>query len=189
MYKVYDDILTPEEQSDFLNLVLGNNFPWFFIDTPDQTSVDNFIKNKWADENTLEAKVMVHTFMQDGEINSNVFDKVEYLLNKFIEKTGEEIKSIIRCKLNLQYKVLDYDENKYQTPHKDQDFDHNVLIYYPFTSDGDTFIFNEIQPKKYEVIDRIKPLGGRFLLMNNMFHAGQPPMKHETRMALNYNLN
>ena len=46
MYKVYDDILTPEEQSDFLNLVLGNNFPWFFIDTPDQTSVDNFIKNK-----------------------------------------------------------------------------------------------------------------------------------------------
>ena len=25
--------------------------------------------------------------------------------------------------------------------------------------------------KKYEVIDRIKPLGGRFLLMNNMFHA------------------
>ena len=189
MYKVYDDILTLEEQSDFLNLVLGNNFPWFFIDTPDQTSVDNFIKNKWADENTLEAKVMVHTFMQDGEINSNVFDKVEYLLNKFIEKTGEEIKSIIRCKLNLQYKVLDYDKNKYQTPHKDQDFDHKVLIYYPFTSDGDTFIFNEIQPKKYEVIDRIKPLGGRFLLMNNMFHAGQPPMKHETRMALNYNLN
>ena len=70
----------------------------------------------------------------------------------------------------------------------DQPFEHKVLIYYPFTSDGDTFLFNEIGEKKYEVVDRIKPIGGRFLLMDRMFHAGQPPIQNVYRMALNYNL-
>ena len=42
--------------------------------------------------------------------------------------------------------------------------------------------------KEYEIIDRIKPVGGRFLFMSNQFHASQPPIKNETRMTLNYNL-
>jgi len=78
--------------------------------------------------------------------------------------------------------------DNYRCPHVDQHFDHKVLIYYPFTSDGDTFLFNEIEPKKYEVVDRINPIGGRFLLMDKMFHAGQPPTYSRNRMSLNYNL-
>ena len=105
MYKIYDDILTPEEQSDFVKLVTGNNFPFFWIDTPDQTSVDNYIQNKWADNNTLESKVMVHTFMQDGESNSNMFDRVEYILNKFIRMTLTKISEIHRVKLNLEFLI------------------------------------------------------------------------------------
>ena len=188
MYKVYDDILTPEEQSDFVKLITGNDFPFFWIDTPDQTSVDNYIQNKWADNNTLESKVMVHTFMQDGVLNSNMFDRVEYILNKFIRMTLTKISEIHRVKLNLEFQSSNYDKNKYHCPHKDQDFEHMVLLYYPFTSDGDTFILNEIKPNQYEVVDRIKPVGGRFLLMNNMYHAGQPPITNPTRMSLNYNL-
>ena len=70
----------------------------------------------------------------------------------------------------------------------DQNYEHKVLIYYPYTSDGDTFLFNQIEPKKYDIIDRIKPIGGRFLLMDKMFHSGQPPILNKNRMSLNYNL-
>ena len=73
-------------------------------------------------------------------------------------------------------------------PHVDQNYEHKVLIYYPYTSDGDTFLFNQLSPKEYEIVDRIEPIGGRFLLMDKMFHAGQPPIRSKTRMSLNYNL-
>ncbi len=189
MYKVYDDILTTEEQDDFLKLVRGYGFPYYFINSEDQTSVSQSNNVKFADKNTREAKVMVHMFMDNSERISSAFDKIDFIINKFVEKTGENITGMFRCKLNLQYQVADYNKNNYQTPHKDQEFDHKVVIYYPFTSDGDTFIFNETGSKNYEVVDRIKPIGGRFLIMNNMFHAGQPPITSETRMSLNYNLN
>ena len=42
--------------------------------------------------------------------------------------------------------------------------------------------------KKYDIIERVKPIGGRFLLMDKMVHAGQPPILSKNRMALNYNL-
>ena len=48
---------------------------------------------------------------------------------------------------------------------------------------------NVLSAKEYiSQIDRIKPVGGRFLFMSNQFHASQPPIKNETRMTLNYNL-
>ena len=119
---------------------------------------------------------------------SYTYPKIEHILQKFYEKTNIKFYGIHRCKLNLQYQVADYNQNNYQCPHVDQRFDHKVLIYYPYTSDGDIFLFNEIEPKKYEIVDRIKPIGGRFLLMDKMFHANQPPILNKTRMALNYNL-
>ena len=54
--------------------------------------------------------------------------------------------------MNLQYQVADYNKNNYQCPHVDQNYDHKVLIYYPYTSDGDTFLFNQIEPKKYDLL-------------------------------------
>ena len=119
---------------------------------------------------------------------SRYYEKIEHILQKFYEKTKIKFFDIIRCKLNLQYQVADYDKNNYQCPHMDQNYDHKVLIYYPYTSDGDTFLFERLDTKQYKILDRIEPIGGRFLLMDKMFHAGQPPIKNETRMTLNYNL-
>ena len=186
MYKIYDDILTSDEIEALM--ITFKALPFYFFQTENNYSSNTKIQNKWSDKNTVEAKVMQHKFIQDGEILSNNFDTIKILLEKFLKKIGEGVKGLNRCKLNLQFQNKDYDVNKYQCPHKDQDFEHDVLIYYPFTSDGDTILFKEIANKEYEIIDRIKPIGGRFLLMSNQFHASQPPIKNETRMALNYNL-
>ena len=187
MYEVYDNILTTDEQNIIINILFDSNFPYYFIDSPEQKSVSNLAYNELSDKNTVESKVMVHNFIHKTEI-SRYYEKIEHILQKFYERTGIKFFDIIRCKLNLQYQVAEYNKDNYQCPHIDQNYDHKVLIYYPYTSDGDTFLFNKLGTKQYEIVDRIKPIGGRFLLMDKMFHAGQPPIVNETRMSLNYNL-
>ena len=184
-YKVYDNILTIDEQNILNNIFFDTYFPYYIA----QSSVNNSTYSEWSDNNTVESQLMIHTFIDDisNEVSS-FYQKIEHILVKFYEKTNIKFSGIIRCKLNLYYQVADYNKNNYQCPHVDQNYDHKVLIYYPYTSDGDTFLFNQVEPNNYEVIDRIKPLGGRFLLMDKMFHAGQPPIKNNNRMSLNYNL-
>ena len=184
-YKVYDNILTIDEQNILNNIFFDTYFPYYIA----QSSVNDSTYSEWSDNNTVESQLMIHTFIDDisNEVSS-FYQKIEHILVKFYEKTNIKFSGIIRCKLNLYYQVTDYNKNNYQCPHIDQNYDHKVLIYYPYTSDGDTFLFNQVEPNNYEVIDRIKPIGGRFLLMDKMFHAGQPPIKNNNRMSLNYNL-
>ena len=184
-YKVYDNILTIDEQNILNNIFFDTYFPYYIA----QSSVNDSTYSEWSDNNTVESQLMIHTFIDDisNEVSS-FYQKIEHILVKFYEKTNIKFSGIIRCKLNLYYQVADYNKNNYQCPHVDQNYDHKVLIYYPYTSDGDTFLFNQVEPNNYEVIDRIKPLGGRFLLIDKMFHAGQPPIKNNNRMSLNYNL-
>ena len=187
-YEIFDDVLTKEEQETLIDIFFDSYFPFYFSEnTVDQKTVNQLDYNKWSDDNTVDAKLMVHSFIGDDG-TSYSYPKIEHILQKFYEKTNIKFSGIIRCKLNLQYQVADYNKNNYQCPHVDQIHDHKVLIYYPYTSDGDIFLFNQLEPKKYEVVDRIKPIGGRFLLMDKMFHANQPPILNKTRMSLNYNL-
>ena len=187
-YEIFDDILTKEEQEILIDIFFDRYFPFYFSENIiDQKTLVQSDYDKWSDDNTVDDKLMVHMFIGDDG-TSYTYPKIEHILQKFYEKTNIEFYGIHRCKLNLQYQVADYNQNNYQCPHVDQSFDHKVLIYYPYTSDGDIFLFNEIEPKKYEIIDRIKPVGGRFLLMDKMFPANQPPILNKTRMALNYNL-
>lgn len=187
MYEVFDNILTTEEQKELIDIFFDSYFPFYFVDSTGYKSVTDEDYEKLADDKTVEANVMVHTFIRNGEI-SRYYESIEHILQKFYEKTNIKFFNIIRCKLNLQYQVADYDKNNYQCPHIDQNYDHKVLIYYPYTSDGDTFLFERLANKQYKIVDRIEPIGGRFLLMDKMFHAGQPPMLSQTRMSLNYNL-
>ena len=187
-YEIFDDVLTKEEQEILIDIFFDRYFPFYFSEnTIDQKTVVQSDYDKWSDDNTVDDKLMVHMFIGDDG-TSYTYPKIEHILQKFYEKTNIEFYGIHRCKLNLQYQVADYNQNNYQCPHVDQSFDHKVLIYYPYTSDGDIFLFNEIESKKYEIVDRIEPVGGRFLLMDKMFHANQPPILNKTRMSLNYNL-
>ena len=187
-YEIFDDILTKEEQEILIDIFFDRYFPFYFSENIiDQKTVVQSDYDKWSDDNTVDANLMVHTFIWEEGISYS-YPKIEHILQKFYEKTKIKFRSIHRCKLNLQYQVADYNPNNYQCPHTDASFDHKVLIYYPYTSDGDIFLLNEIESKKYEIVDRIKPIGGRFLLMDKMFHASQPPILNKTRMSLNYNL-
>ena len=59
MYKVYDDILTKNEQEVLNNIFFDCYFPFYF--TSNQKTVDGVAYDKWADDKTVETKSMVHT--------------------------------------------------------------------------------------------------------------------------------
>ena len=187
VYKVFDNLLTQDEQEQLNTVFFDHDFPYYMSSAVGQKTVNEKAYDTWSDSNTVEARLMVHSFITDKEI-SRYYQGIEHLLHLFYERTDIKFSGVYRCKLNLQYQVADFNKDNYQCPHMDQVFDHKVLIYYPFTSDGDTFLFNQVEQKKYEIVDRIEPIGGRFLLMDKMFHAGQPPIKNIHRMVLNYNL-
>lgn len=188
MYKVYDDILTQSQIEEVAKNFFNMNFAWYWMTNEHQYSCTQKTIDKNADENTDERPILCHSFIMDGKPCSDYLNVVDTMQKIFCDKTGFKHLGIFRCKLNLQFKDANYNENNYLCPHLDQDYTHKVLIYYPYTTDGDTFILEKVDDKKYKTIKRVKPIAGRFLLMDgDTYHAGQPPIKNETRMSLNYN--
>ena len=143
-YEIFDDILTKEEQEILIDIFFDRYFPFYFSENIiDQKTVVQSDYDKWSDDNTVDDKLMVHMFIGDDG-TSYTYPKIEHILQKFYEKTNIKFYGIHRCKLNLQYQVADYNQNNYQCPHVDQSFDHKVLIYYPYTSDGDIFLLKDL---------------------------------------------
>ena len=188
MFQVFDNIIDEKEQTELLNYFLTSFFPYYLSAgfNFNTVSIKTFEKNK--DLYTKESKLLVHTFYNEGKIRSDSYNIVEDLLHKFIIRTNLNFKTIFRAKLNLQFKNENYDEKNYTTPHIDNTNEHKVLIYYPSSSDGKTILFKK-ENEKYIIIDEVEPRQGRFILFDgNTYHAGQPPIKSDIRLTLNFNI-
>jgi|688.fasta_scaffold780603_2 hypothetical protein len=187
MFQIFDNIIDKKEQTELLNYFLDPGFPYYFS-SGDLNSVDNKTFKENKDLNTQECKLLVHLFYTEGKIISTAYNIVEKLLHKFINKTNLNYSTIFRAKLNLQFKEENYNTEKYMTPHIDNLNNHKVLIYYPIDADGKTFLFKK-DNEKYIIIDQVKPKQGRFILFDgNTYHAGQPPIKSDFRLTLNFNI-
>ncbi len=46
MYEVYDNLLTIDEQNIITNILFDSNFPYYFINSPEQKSVSNLTYDK-----------------------------------------------------------------------------------------------------------------------------------------------
>jgi len=100
------------------------------------------------------------------------------LRDQYLDSTYD----IIRVYMNLmtigtRYGVLD--------PHPDieNEPDAVTFLYYVNDSDGDTFIFNELEDK---IMFRYTPTKGTGIIYpSGAIHAASVPMKHEVRSALN----
>ena len=115
---------------------------------------------------------------------------MEKLLHKFLERTKQTYTKIFRCKLNLQLQNPNYPESSYVCPHIDMsEQKHNVLIYYPINSDGNTILFKNKDRENLIIEKEIEPKKGRFIFFDgNTMHSNRPPKISETRMALNYDI-
>ena len=61
--------------------------------TFDQKTVVQSDYDKWSDDNTVDANLMVHTFIWEEGISYS-YPKIEHILQKFYEKTKIKFHSI-----------------------------------------------------------------------------------------------
>jgi len=114
--------------------------------------------------------------------SSNIVDE---FLNYFINYFNIDDVNIIRIKANLVTQNLQATKDTFSYPHIDcKELNHISMIYYVNQADGDTFIFDN----NLNIIDRIKPVQGRLLLLKgDVLHSAGHPIKFEKRIVLNFN--
>ena len=130
--QVIDNFLDKEEFNNLSNIIMADNFSWFFNDkiTNKNDSNDNFY--------------FTHILYNRHEITSNHF----YLLSNFLNKI--ECKSIIRIKANL---YLNQNKKQIHQEHTDYSFSHKGCLFYINDNNGLTYFEKEsVKPKANRIV-------------------------------------
>lgn len=178
---IYDDILSSEEQVFIQEIISSKKLTFMFCDY----SVGPDLQEENHDVNCKEHPQYSAMIIDNG-ISCNVFsNEIALILKKFLIAIDADCSKVLRIKINIQEKAQDYKDNNYLTPHIDLDCMHNVLLYYPFDSDGDTFLF-EKENEQWKIVQAITPKQGRFVLFSgDQYHAGRPPTISDARYVIN----
>jgi len=121
-YEVIDNFLPAEEHKKIHDLLMGNEFPWFYM---------NEISAKGVESKDY-LMYFIHLFYFSDVPQSRQFNNIVPLLNKL------DIKSLIRVKANFypnQRRNTPLDE-----PHTDFPYQHKGAIYSVNTCNGGTIL-------------------------------------------------
>jgi|TARA_R110000796_G_scaffold64113_2_gene148510 hypothetical protein len=131
--QVVDNFLDKQDFINIKNMMLGNQFPWFYHNyVSDKKETDKFYFN--------------HNFYKDEKPQSIFFDSLKTLIDKL------EVKSLIRVKGNLHTKA---DKMTYNNFHIDLPFKHKGCLLYINNNNGYTFFKEsdkEVKPKENRVV-------------------------------------
>lgn len=178
---IYDDVLDVEEQLDIQEIINSKKIKYMFCDY----SVGPELQETNQDKNCQEHPQYSAMIIENNEVVNKCSYELSQVLRKFLQATKYSCSHILRMKLNIQEKADNYPSSGYLTPHIDLDQMHNVLIYYPFDSDGNTLLF-EKQNNEWKIVQSIQPKQGRFILFSgDQYHSGQPPVNSSIRAVLN----
>jgi hypothetical protein len=180
-YKENKNFLNKEELDMVNNVILTNNFPWYFnpAATTDKfpffshTIVDRYDPNK-----------------EELKINSNMFEFFNNILTRFCVDNKIKVKKITRMSLNLTYPNCKY---KSGDPHVDHDFNHKSIMIYLNKTNGDTIIYDkkfngenilDIN-KNLKIKKLIKPEVGKVVCWDgDYYHAATYPKLNNRRVVL-----
>lgn len=194
----YENILKQDELKNLQDLLLRQDFPWYF-----NPNIAFAVKmNEGIDPLSQASHGFTHTVwdIERGQV-SDVLGTVAPIIDNFSVLTGIKPNNFLRIKINLQTPVPGNTPEKYNGAHTDRYLEHQTLIYYPFTSDGDLFIFNEIfdesDPKTHPpllsptVLSRYAPKENSLAYLKNglTYHSSSNPINYSTRYSININFN
>tara|TARA_R110000850_G_scaffold32876_1_gene90260 strand:- start:1038 stop:1511 length:474 start_codon:yes stop_codon:yes gene_type:complete len=115
--KIVDNFLTNDEFENIKNILMGDDFPWYFNDyITDEKDTNNFY--------------FTHLFYNSMDIKSNFF----YLFKNFLDKI--ECKSLLRIKGNLYVSEKEKRKNK---DHTDFKYKHKGCLFYINDNNGETY--------------------------------------------------
>ena len=164
MYKIIDNFLNENELKTILKAINNNNFFWFLIEKANYNS----------DEGDFQ---FMHTFIKNGQINSDFFSYCKPIYEKIIQIYKKPI-HIGNARVNLFLKV---DKKKGLGFHKDITDNKNVFtfLYYLENSNGYT---------EFENGDIIESKKNRAVFFNSdLLH--QTVMQTDVLFRKNININ
>ena len=194
-HKIFEikNSLKKEEKYLIENVVLSNNFPWYFQDTSSSNKFQYFShmllpRIEHFDDNAPEYS------------NFNFFKNI--LINS-CNKVDLKVKKILRACLNLTVNCF---ENQYihSDAHTDNDIPHKVGIIYLNDCKGPTYIFDEtcdsfkcknnlyliddFLKKPLKILKKIEPEKYKVLIFDGKhYHATGYCNKHERRVICIFN--
>jgi hypothetical protein len=158
-YKIIDNYLDHEQADEIENVLLTNNFPWFY--NKELTYKDNLDEKYFY---------FIHMFYAQYQPQSNFFYLVEPIIKKL------DPRAIIRIKGNLYPSFDHFAEGE---NHVDYTFDHAGAIYYVNTNNGYTMLNDEIK------VDSIK---NRLLIFEpQIVHKSVGCTDQKVRANINFN--
>ena len=182
-----DDIIEIEnflpkmyEDKIYQNICQAENFNW------------NCIKNITfkGQEDTFPSFTHM-AFKEDEGLISDCFQFLYPLVCTIPEKTGIPVNKLHRLRLGL---IVKEPKRSVHPPHIDMcGHDHYTALYYLNESDGDTYVYDQIDgenPSKFTIKKRIKPKKGKLSIFNGKhYHSSSSPVKNNKRVVLTINFS
>jgi hypothetical protein len=187
---VLQNAITKNHQEKIKEVLLGNNFPWYYI--KDIT--------KSQETNTKGRPGFFHNFVKNSVVTSDYYkDIAEEIFLKSCEKANIIPNQLLNCRSFLQLPLSNSIVNNIIIDdfHVDLTFYHNVMIYYVIDNESNTLISeksfddncNNIEKIDLEntKIYKINPEQGKSIFFcGNYFHSAEQPL-HTPRCIINFN--
>ncbi len=190
---IVENFLPLSYSNEIQNVLESNTFPWYgFGYTNGYSDVNH--GDLFLDENTIDRKQLSHSLFSSERSKQSEWWSLFFPMLWVIEtKLDLSPKFVDRAKINFLPRSDSYPSDSYTAPHTDVTPDKSLncktLIYYPFDSDGDTFIFNETHNCEFKTLSvnkRITPKANTLVIIDACtFHASSPPRDSDSRITLN----
>lgn len=185
MIKVFDNVISKQDQENIEKFMTGDEFPWFFSQAG-YYNTTTFVteETKHLVENNPNIKeyfVLSHTTYDERGVVSSFNESCITILESIVKEKYK----LLRIKCNLSTKIESFKSYEHNIPHTDfNNYNTKTAIFYVNDSDGDTFFFDN----NGVVIKRITPKKNRLVLFDcTQLHAGSHPSKNDKRICINYN--
>ncbi len=197
MIRVVDNIIG-NKYADAIEYDCRHMLQYAYMNKTSTTHKNNeYIGELFVDDNTRDYGQLTCPILngQDPTMYRYWWDTLKSLFYSIQDNLPEfEIESVSRVKVNILTKQADAPENHYNIAHPDSALSTEyTAIYYVNDSDGDTFIFNEVQPqemlhrpKQLTIQHRITPKKNSILVFpSNQWHASSNPRVSTDRIVIN----
>jgi hypothetical protein len=182
----FDDIISYEEQMEIFNFVKTTDIEWIFM----QNITGKYGSNE---QTNFPANVIPKQILTNDSIKK-IIEKIEL---KVIEKLNVNFEVNYRYKINWT-RPLGFEYNPLKLLHIDNNIQHVAMIYYINDTTGATNIYNntekyktylndEIDYSKFNLIKKIEPKMGRVVIFDGaLHHYGDYPTEGD-RYIINFN--
>ena len=190
MIQIFDDVLAPDLIDRYEEMHYDTEFPWYFTPGRGLSIQQHDWMEDWNFEDSVihETMVLSHTFCKlNHDWNSEYSDQAIEVAQHIVDRMKKNCE-VQRARSNAFFRQPRLYALEHLTPHKDQDHEHLVAMFYINDSDGDLYLFEHGDDGVTRITDSVKPRKNRAVVFpGTMYHAGTAPERSHCRLASNFN--